>query len=282
MSRTQQFLSTNGLDSAGSVQVRTETIAISAAIWAALLAWFLGTVFVAAGTVPVSLATGEILACLFGLAICLVCARPLARRLAEISPWTIGALPILGAAAAIVWTIFARLIAFPLARSFAHGSAISAPHQPTGAIAILFVCWAALILMLRERSFPRTDPRDADHRLSSELWVPTPRGRIALPLDNISKVTAEREYARVHTVSGSSHLVRSSIARLRGQLGQTFVQVHRSTLVNARHITGYRRSEGSALVLSLADGSEARVGKNFRSPAKELLQQRDSFGSPRR
>lgn len=62
---------------------------------------------------------------------------------------------------------------------------------------------------------------------------------------------ADDKYTCVQTDAGE-HLIRTPIAELAAQLdGEQFWQVHRSTIVNLRHVAGTRRDEQSRLFVRL-------------------------------
>jgi DNA-binding LytR/AlgR family response regulator len=70
-------------------------------------------------------------------------------------------------------------------------------------------------------------------------------------VDDVLFFQADEKYTCVHT-AGAEHLIRTPIQELAQQLDPAaFWQVHRSTLINLRHLAGTRRDESSRLWLRL-------------------------------
>jgi DNA-binding LytR/AlgR family response regulator len=72
-----------------------------------------------------------------------------------------------------------------------------------------------------------------------------------IDVDEVLFFRADDKYTCVQTAS-SEHLIRTPIAELAAMLdAQQFVQVHRSTIVNLKHLAGTRRDEASRLFLRM-------------------------------
>jgi DNA-binding LytR/AlgR family response regulator len=73
-----------------------------------------------------------------------------------------------------------------------------------------------------------------------------------IDVDDVLFFQADDKYTCVRPADGSEHLIRTPIADLAAQLDPArFRQVHRSTIVNLRHVVGTRRDELSRLFLTL-------------------------------
>jgi DNA-binding LytR/AlgR family response regulator len=84
-------------------------------------------------------------------------------------------------------------------------------------------------------------------------WVRASSGDIThqVAVDDVLFFRADDKYTCVHT-AGAEHLIRTPIAELAAALDPaTFVQVHRSTIVNLAFLAGTRRDEASRLFLRL-------------------------------
>ncbi len=93
-------------------------------------------------------------------------------------------------------------------------------------------------------------PGTAPERLR---WVRASSGELMhqIAVDEVLFFRADDKYTCVQTVR-AEHLIRTPIAELAAQLDpQDFVQVHRSTIVNLRHVAGTRRDEASRLFLRI-------------------------------
>jgi len=84
-------------------------------------------------------------------------------------------------------------------------------------------------------------------------WVRASRGDLVhqLPVEQVLYFQADDKYTVVH-LADAEHLIRTPIVELAAQLDpQTFVQVHRSTIVNLAHLAGTRRDDASRLFLRI-------------------------------
>lgn len=110
-------------------------------------------------------------------------------------------------------------------------------------------------------------PAPADERLAQALrallparadvprlrWIRASAGDLMhqVAVEEVLFFRADDKYTCVRTACGE-HLIRTAIVELLPQLDpQDFVQVHRSTVVNLRHLAGTRRDEASRLFLRL-------------------------------
>lgn len=84
-------------------------------------------------------------------------------------------------------------------------------------------------------------------------WVRASSGELThqVPVDEVLFFRADDKYTCVQTAT-AEHLIRTPIAELAAALDPAdFVQVHRSTIVNLRHLAGTRRDEASRLFLRM-------------------------------
>ena len=77
-------------------------------------------------------------------------------------------------------------------------------------------------------------------RWLNELWVPLRSEMIRLPVDLIERITAERDYVRLH-VGERSHLLHRTLTELERRLDPaSFVRLHRSAIVRRAIVTALR------------------------------------------
>jgi two-component system response regulator AlgR len=107
--------------------------------------------------------------------------------------------------------------------------------------------------------------------LLAEFWVSEPRGGLVrLPAGEIDRITAERDYMRLH-VGKRSWLINHTIGKLEAELDpDRFVRVHRSAMVRRDFVTGLRRDDSGRWWARLADGGEQKVGRLYVRNAKQL------------
>lgn len=103
-----------------------------------------------------------------------------------------------------------------------------------------------------------------------EFWVSEARGLVRLAASEVDRISAERDYMRLH-VGKRSWLINQTIGRLEEELDPTrFVRLHRSAIVRRDFVTGLRRDDGGRWWARLADGGEQKVGRLYLAKAKAL------------
>ncbi|HEX2762642.1 MAG TPA: LytTR family DNA-binding domain-containing protein [Allosphingosinicella sp.] len=107
-----------------------------------------------------------------------------------------------------------------------------------------------------------------------EFWVSEARGLVRLSADDIDRVSAERDYMRLH-VGTRSWLINQTIGRLEAELDPAkFVRLHRSAIVRRDFVAGLRRDESGRWWARLGDGVEQKVGRLYLHNAKGLAGRR--------
>ena len=103
-----------------------------------------------------------------------------------------------------------------------------------------------------------------------EFWVSEARGLVRLSAMDVDRVTAERDYMRLH-VGKRSWLINHTIGKLEAELDpERFVRLHRSAMVRRDFVTGLRRDDSGRWWARLADGEEQKVGRLYLHNAKGL------------
>jgi hypothetical protein len=93
------------------------------------------------------------------------------------------------------------------------------------------------------------------------LEVMTGTGYVTIATAEIECLEADGNYVNVAHVSGRTYLLRSTMQAAEERLGERFVRIHRSMIVNRARICERRR--GWQLVLQ--SGRVVRIGRAFRS-----------------
>ncbi|HEX8064730.1 MAG TPA: LytTR family DNA-binding domain-containing protein [Allosphingosinicella sp.] len=107
-----------------------------------------------------------------------------------------------------------------------------------------------------------------------EFWVSEARGLVRLAAADVDRVSAERDYMRLH-VGKRSWLINHTIGKLEEELDPArFVRLHRSAIVRRDFVTGLRRDEGGRWWARLADEGEQKVGRLYLANAKGLAGRR--------
>lgn len=141
---------------------------------------------------------------------------------------------------------------------------------------------ARLALTARARRSAAARLLQAVERFPRGEWlrhveVPRRGTTVLVPVEEIRWIEAEDNYVRIHQ-PGRTDLVRGKITAFEARLDpQLFARVHRSALVNLRHVRGLRRSPPLAVVLR--DGGELRVSDSYRGELLSRLRHGSSFRS---
>lgn len=102
-----------------------------------------------------------------------------------------------------------------------------------------------------------------------EFWASDINGLTRVRADDVDRITAERDYMRIH-VGKRSWLINHSLARLEEELDpERFVRLHRSAIVRKDFVAGLRHDDG-CWTARLADGGEQRVGRLYAENARRL------------
>lgn len=114
------------------------------------------------------------------------------------------------------------------------------------------------------------DDPPADDHFHREIWVPTGRGQIRIPVDTIEWIEAAKDYALLHT-GERSHMIRITMSALEARLDPShMVRVHRSSFVRIDAVTAINQI-GRHNVLILRSGASVRVGPAHISEVRHRL-----------
>ena len=88
---------------------------------------------------------------------------------------------------------------------------------------------------------------------------------------DVDWIEAMDNYVRLH-VGRETHLMRETLSHLEQRLPvQSFLRIHRSTIVNVDRIREVQPWFAGDYVLILGDGTKLTTGRNYRGAVRELL-----------
>ncbi len=103
-----------------------------------------------------------------------------------------------------------------------------------------------------------------------EFWASDRSGLVRIAARDIDRITAERDYMRLH-VGARSWLIHHSMTALEEQLDpERFVRLHRSSIVRRDFIAGFSRNASGRWVARLADDNEQPVGRLYSDRVKTI------------
>jgi two-component system response regulator AlgR len=120
------------------------------------------------------------------------------------------------------------------------------------------------------RRSARTIGRHPPAPTSREFWASDLSGLVRIRTSDIDRVSAERDYMRLH-VGTRSWLIHHSMAALEEGLDpDAFVRLHRSAIVRRDFISGFQRNASGRWIARLADGTEQPVGRLYADCVREI------------
>ena len=103
-----------------------------------------------------------------------------------------------------------------------------------------------------------------------EFWASDLSGLVRIAARDIDRVTAERDYMRLH-VGRRSWLIHHSMTALEEGLDpDLFVRLHRSAIVRRDFISGFSRNPSGRWIARLADGEEQPVGRLYSDQVRAI------------
>ncbi|MBX3561381.1 MAG: response regulator transcription factor [Sphingomonas sp.] len=116
---------------------------------------------------------------------------------------------------------------------------------------------------------PRATARPAATYVD-EFWVPDHSGLVRIAAADIARITAERDYMRLH-VGTRSWLIHRTIAKLEQELDPAvFLRVHRSVIVRRDTVSALYRDDTGHWTARLSDGAEQRIGRSYVDEVKRF------------
>jgi len=103
-----------------------------------------------------------------------------------------------------------------------------------------------------------------------EFWASDLSGLVRIAAGDIDRVSAERDYMRLH-VGRRSWLIHHSMTALEEGLDpELFVRLHRSAIVRKDFIAGFSRNPSGRWIARLSDGTEQAVGRLYSDRVRAI------------
>ena len=107
-------------------------------------------------------------------------------------------------------------------------------------------------------------------RYLEEFWATDLSGLVRIAARDIDRISAERDYMRLH-VGTRSWLIHHSMSALEDGLDPgLFVRLHRSAIVRRDFIKGFQRNPSGRWIARLADGGEQPVGRLYADNVRAI------------
>jgi two-component system response regulator AlgR len=120
----------------------------------------------------------------------------------------------------------------------------------------------------REKS-PAPRPETVSPHLE-EFWASDLSGLVRIAARDVDRVSAERDYMRLH-VGRRSWLIHHSMNALEEGLDpELFARLHRSAIVRKDFIAGFTRNPSGRWIARLSDGTEQPVGRLYTDKVRTI------------
>jgi two-component system response regulator AlgR len=115
-----------------------------------------------------------------------------------------------------------------------------------------------------------SQPSASASRYLQEFWVSDQHGLVRIAVQDVERITAERDYMRLH-VGARSWLIYRTIGGLEEELDpDIFIRVHRSVILRRDTICGLTRDPAGFWSTRLRSGGEVRIGRSYVGDVKGL------------
>lgn len=124
---------------------------------------------------------------------------------------------------------------------------------------------------LERRSAAGTEaPAPAQSKYLEEFWASDLTGLVRIAVRDIDRISAERDYMRLH-VGRRSWLIHHSMSSLEEGLDPAlFIRLHRSAIVRRDFIKGFQRNPSGRWIARLADETEQPVGRLYSDSVRAI------------
>ena len=102
------------------------------------------------------------------------------------------------------------------------------------------------------------------------LVVRSPGQLLFLNVSDIDWIEAASYYACLH-VGRDTHILRRTLSELEGDLGEGFIRIHRSIIVNLERIQGLELQKAGEYEVVLKSGVRLRLSRRFRKRLQEQI-----------
>jgi two-component system LytT family response regulator len=107
---------------------------------------------------------------------------------------------------------------------------------------------------------------------TKRLVVRSPGQLLFVNVSDIDWIEAASYYACVH-VGRDTHILRRTLSELEGDLGDGFIRIHRSIIVNVERIQGLELQNAGEYEVVLKSSVRLRLSRRFRKRLQELIKQ---------
>lgn len=112
-------------------------------------------------------------------------------------------------------------------------------------------------------------------QMPRRLAIKSPGRLVFVDVSDIDWVEAASYYACLH-VGRETHVIRRTLSELERDLGDAFIRIHRSTIVNLGRVAGLELQDSGEYAVALRNGIRLPLSRRYRRPLHERLAARDA------
>ncbi len=93
-------------------------------------------------------------------------------------------------------------------------------------------------------------------------------------IEDVSYFSAEEKYVTIHSKEGRNYLSDFPLKSLEDKLGESFIRIHRSLLVNVSRIREINKHFGSRFIVKMDDVNQSKLisGRSYSEQVKQLME----------
>jgi len=103
----------------------------------------------------------------------------------------------------------------------------------------------------------------------TRLFVRERDSIVPVEVSTVSRFEADGDYVLVHT-NARRHMMRMNLQDLEASLGDRFMRVHRSHLVNLDHVVRFEPNDGNRLAVLMSDGTKVVASRGRSQELRRL------------
>jgi two-component system, LytTR family, response regulator len=96
-----------------------------------------------------------------------------------------------------------------------------------------------------------------------QLFVRTANKVVMVDRADVKFMEAAGNYVNIHATS-STYKVRQTLAEMEGLVDRTFARIHRSTIVNLRHVKEFQPWFSGEMLVLMRDGTKLKLSRHYR------------------
>ena len=134
----------------------------------------------------------------------------------------------------------------------------------------VLVFWSLIFCLHLYASLGRRPQADGFGPAPDRFVASVANGYRVVPADEVEWIDAQGNYAQLNTAV-RAHLIRETMTSLERRLGDRFLRVHRSAIVNRSHVRAIEPLSHGVYAIRLSSGARVVTGRSYNSNIRLLI-----------